>query len=133
MVKALAHVCFTASDLEKSIAFYEGKLGFRHAFDFKDDKGKRTGAYIHVGGRSFIELFQGKLAPRAEGQAYTHLCLEVDDIQKTVADLKAKGIEVTPVQMGCDQSWQAWFKDPDGNAIELHGYTRESWQAPHLK
>jgi glyoxylase I family protein len=133
MIKALAHLCFIASDLEKSIAFYEGTLGLRHGFDFRDDKGKRTGAYIHIGGRSFIELFQGKLAARAEGQTYGHLCLEVDDIQATVADLKAKGVEVTPIQMGSDQSWQAWLSDPDGNRIELHHYTAKSWQAPCLR
>jgi hypothetical protein len=32
-----------------------------------------------------------------------------------------------------DHSWQAWITDPDGNKIELHDYTPESWQAPFLK
>jgi catechol 2,3-dioxygenase-like lactoylglutathione lyase family enzyme len=133
MIRALAHVCYISSDLERAIAFYRDKLGLTPAFDFRDDKGKRTGIYIHIGGRSFIEIFQGKVGPRAEGQTYGHLCLEVDDFDKAVADLKAKGVEVGGVLLACDHSWQAWIKDPDGNAIELHGYTPESRQAPWLK
>jgi catechol 2,3-dioxygenase-like lactoylglutathione lyase family enzyme len=59
MIKGFAHICFTVSDLDSDIAFYQDKLGFRHAFDFINDQGKRYGVYLHIGGRCFIELFQG--------------------------------------------------------------------------
>ena len=133
MITALAHLCYVCSDLEASIAFYQDKLGISHGFDFLDKEGKRTGVYLHVGGRSFVELFQGKLQPRAEGQAYSHLCLEVDDIHATVKDMRDKGLEVSEPFLGGDQSWQAWVADPDGNRIELHGYTADSWQAPFVE
>lgn len=42
------------------------------------------------------------------------------------------GVEVGDITFGSDQSWQAWLKDPDGNNIELHGYTPESKQTPWL-
>ena len=133
MIKAVAHVCYVVSDLEVSIEFYEEKLGMGHAFDFRNAEGERTGAYIRVGGRSFLELFGGKLGARAEGQqSYGHLCLEVDDVAATVAELRGKGLEVTDAVLGGDQAWQAWLSDPDGNRIELHGYTPESWQAPFV-
>ena len=133
MIKALAHICFTCRDLEASIRFYQAKLGFRHGFDFINDQGKRTGVYLHIGGRSFIELFQGEVGAPAEKPSYRHFCLEVDDIEKTVAALRAEGVEVTPVKMGSDNSWQAWLADPDGNRIELHQYTPQSKQAPWAK
>lgn len=133
MITGLAHLCFVVTDLDKSIAFYTQKLGLKAAFDFRTDKGDRYGIYLHVGGRCFIELFLGKLAARAEGQTYQHLCLEVDDIRATAAALGAAGVEITDVKMGSDHSWQAWLADPDGNRIELHQYTHESWQGPHLK
>ena len=133
MIKGFAHICFTVKDLDSSIAFYQGKLGFRHAFDFINDQGKRSGVYLYIGGRSFIELFQGELGAPAEKPAYRHFCLEVDDIEKTVAALRAQGIEVGPVKMGGDNSWQAWLADPDGNKIELHAYTEKSKQQPALK
>jgi len=132
MIKGLAHVCFVVRDLEKSLEFYVGKLGMPIAFEFKKDQGKRFGVYLRAGGRCFIELFQGQPAAPAEKQSFKHICLEVDDIEKTVADLKAKGIEVGPITLGCDESYQAWLKDVDGNEIELHGYTAKSWQAPFL-
>lgn len=133
MITGLAHLCFTVKDLDASIAFYRDVLGLTPAFDFTDERGRRFGAYLRLGGRSFLELFKADAVRPADGQAYQHCCLEVDDINKTVADLRERGVEVTAVTLGSDQTWQAWLTDPDGNRIELHQYTAESWQAPWLK
>jgi len=133
MIKSLAHVCFVVPDLNASIAFYCGKLGLKEAFDFRNEKNERFGIYLHVGGRSFIELFQSKIDKPAPGQSYQHLCLEVSDIKATVADLKSKGVKVTEIIMGSDNAWQAWIEDPDGNKIELHCYTKESKQSKWAK
>ncbi len=133
MITGFAHICFIVRDLNASIAFYSDKLGFQHGFDFINDKGERFGVYLHIGRRSFIELFQGNLAERAAAQSYSHICLEVDDIQATRNALVRAGIEVTEVKLGGDQSYQAWLADPDGNRIELHAYTAESKQGPWLK
>ncbi len=132
MIRNIAHTCFTVSDLAQALTFYRDGLGLPEAFDFVNDEGHRFGVYLHAGGRNFLELFEGSLADPAEGQSYRHLCLEVDDIEETVATLKERGIEVTPVKLGRDQSYQAWITDPDGNRIELHQYTPDSWQAPSL-
>jgi glyoxylase I family protein len=132
MITGLAHVCFTVSDLETSIQFYRDGLGLAPAFDFRNDDGRRFGLYLHAGGRNFIELFEGSLDERAENQSYRHICLEVDDIEATAHTLRERGIEVSPVKLGKDESYQAWITDPDGNRIELHQYTPKSWQAPHL-
>lgn len=132
MITGLAHACFTVSDLERALSFYRDGLGLKEAFDFIDDTGHRFGVYLHLGRRNFIELFQGQLGERAEKQSYRHICLEVDDIQATAEALRQAGIEVSEVKLGRDQSYQAWITDPDGNRIELHAYTPESWQAPHL-
>ena len=132
MLKALAHACYVVRDLDVSIGFYE-KLGCTRAFDFINDAGERFGVYLHVGGRSFIELFVGSAEAPAEGQSYKHICLEVDDVQEAVPALRAQGLEVTGATLGSDHSWQAWLADPDGNRIELHGYTAESKQGAWLK
>ena len=44
------------------------KLGLTPAFDFRNDAGERTGVYLHVGGRNFVELFQGAPAARDDAQ-----------------------------------------------------------------
>ena len=132
MITGIAHACFTVSDLERSIAFYREGLGLTPAFDFTDENGRRFGLYLHAGGRNFVELFQGQLGEQAEGQSFRHICLEVDDIEATVQELRDRGVEVSDPKLGKDQSWQAWITDPDGNRFELHQYTPESWQAPAL-
>ena len=47
------------------------------------------------------------------------LVLKSTDIEKEVADLKAKGVEVKPID---DTPWGrfASFSDPDGNGLTLH-------------
>ncbi len=132
MITGIAHSCYVVKDLVSSIDFYQ-KLGLTPAFDFLRDSGERFGVYLHAGGRNFIELFIDEPTEITGKPSYSHLCLEVDDIHTTVADLRAKGIEVSDPMMGCDNSWQAWVADPDGNRIELHHYTPESWQTPWLR
>lgn len=132
MITGIAHAAFVVSDLEASIDFYCEKLGMTEAFAFLREDGSKSGAYLHVGGRTFLEFFEGELAAPAEGQPYKHVCFEVDDINATVEALRAKGVEVTDVKLGGDRAWQAWTEDPDGNRIELHQYTEDSKQTPSL-
>ena len=127
-MKAFAHVCFIVKDLDASIDFYCNKLGLTHCFDFERDTSERFGVYLHVAGRSFVELFRGEVADRAPGQSFQHFCLEVDDVAAAVQAIRAQGVEITNPVLGSDQSWQAWLSDPDGNRIELHGYTPQSQQ-----
>ncbi len=133
MITGIAHACFTVSDLERSLAFYRDQLGLAEAFSFINDAGHRHGVYLHLGARTFIELFEGTVGEPADAQSYKHICLEVDDLPATVAAMRAQGVAVSDPKLGRDQSWQAWITDPDGNRIELHQYTPDSWQAPSLK
>lgn len=46
-----------------------------------------------------------------------HFCVGVDDLDATVAEFDAKGIE--HVGMGEGKSRQVWIRDPAGNVIEF--------------
>jgi catechol 2,3-dioxygenase-like lactoylglutathione lyase family enzyme len=131
MIKGLAHVCFVVRDLDASIAFYRNILGLNLAFEFRNGAGLRTGAYLHAGDRTFIELFAGQPAATTGG-SFRHICLEVDDVAKEVSRLQSHGVTAEAMKLGADKSWQAWVTDPDGNRIELHGYTPESAQLRYL-
>jgi catechol 2,3-dioxygenase-like lactoylglutathione lyase family enzyme len=131
MIKGLAHVCFVVSNLDASVAFYRDALGMSLAFEFRNAAGARTGAYLHAGDRTFVELFAGHPAA-SPGGSYRHICLEVDDVQEEVRHLREHGIVAEGLKLGADRSWQAWISDPDGNRIELHGYTPESAQVRYL-
>ena len=133
MIAGLSHACFVVADLERSLAFYRDRLGMPVAFEFRSAEGKLTGVYLHVGARTFVELFQGKPEPTAQNASYKHICLEVDEIEATVAELTRRGVEVTGKKLGSDNSWQAWLTDPDGNRLELHAFTPKSKQVDALK
>ncbi len=133
MIIGLAHACFFVKDLEASTVFYRDKLGLTPAFEFFRPTGQKHGQYFHLGGRTFIELFQAGQPPvRGEGQSYHHICLEVTDLRATAETLRQRGVEVSEPKLGSDGSWQAWLADPDGNRMELHEYTAESKQGPYL-
>jgi catechol 2,3-dioxygenase-like lactoylglutathione lyase family enzyme len=132
MITTIAHVCLVVQRLDEAVAFYRDRLGLRMAFEFRKPDGTRTGVYLKAGGRAFLELFETREPiPRADG-AYRHTCLEVEDLPSTVTELRRRGVAVTDPQRGMDQSWQAWFEDPEGNRFEWHQYTPDSWQGPHL-
>jgi len=134
MIKGIAHVCYTVTDIEKSILFYTEKLGFRHAFDFRNAEGVRTGVYLKIGdGRSFIELFQAEgMSVESAKIGFQHLCLETEDIEAARAELNRLGVETTEPLFAGDNAWQIWITDPDGNRIEIHQYTDSSLQSPFI-
>jgi len=133
MIKGLSHACYLVSDLEATLDFYRDGLGLPVAFEYVDEAGVPTGAYVHVGERTFIELFQRDPEPTPGDASYRHISLEVGDMEGTVAELRQRGLTVTGLKMGNDNSWQAWLTDPDGNRIELQQFTDESRQVEALQ
>jgi lactoylglutathione lyase/glyoxylase I family protein len=130
VITGIAHACYVVKDLDKAEAFYRDVLGLKSAFDFTSESGHRFGVYLHVGHRTFIELFEGGGERGESTGSYRHLCLEVDDIRGVVESIRAAGTEVSDAKLGSDGSYQAWLNDPDGNRIELHQYLPGCRQEP---
>ena len=128
MITDLGHTAFRVHDLDKTLAFYE-ILGIREAFRLHREDGSLMLIYLHVGGERFIEIFPNGPVPNSPSGSFFHLCLQTDDIQADVANLKDHGIMITQeIKMGLDHNWQAWLEDPDGNPIELMQLSQESPQ-----
>ncbi|HVB11269.1 MAG TPA: VOC family protein [Bacillota bacterium] len=122
MISGIGHAAFGVSALERSLAFYCGGLGLREAFRLYNDRGETWIVYIQVQGLDFIELFpDARVRGGAPAEhAYRHLCLMVDDMDATLADLATRAVATDgPKRQGKDGNWQAWLTDPDGNRIEL--------------
>jgi lactoylglutathione lyase len=139
MIARLAHICFRSENVLPMVAFYRDTIGLKVKFTFKSDAGSDFGFYFDLGNRTFLEIFDNKGASEKFGGEYKklvsagpthyqHFCLEVKDIEGEVNRLRGKGIKVTDVKTGMDNSKQAWITDPDGNAIELMEYTEKSLQ-----
>ena len=126
-VKQVAHVCIFAKDLEETKRFYTDVMGMGVVFHFTRD-GEAFGFYLDAGGRSHIEVFHKPEAEFAETNRINHICLEVESIDAAIEHIRAKGVEVRNKRLACDDTYQAWLKDPNGTKIELFEYTDKSAQ-----
>ncbi len=131
MIIGLTHVAVSVTNIERSIEFYIQKLGLKEQFRLNGDDGTPFLVYIKVAEGQFIELFPGAEGPNAKQSAagLVHICLQVDDIHKTYKELTGRGILANGEPLiACDNAWQFWTNDPDGNPIEFHQFIAESMQ-----
>ena len=137
MIRQLAHLNFLTDDLSRIIDFYVNKLGMNVKFTLDNKEGQPFGYYFGCGNTTFLEFFDqamaaevwgGKVEELTAGTRYKHFCLEVTGLNEYCQALKNKGVAVTEITMGMDNSRQAWITDPDGNAIELMEYGYSSLQ-----
>jgi catechol 2,3-dioxygenase-like lactoylglutathione lyase family enzyme len=126
MSLSIAHVCINTTDLRKTAAFFTEALGLKKVFDFTKN-GEVKGCYLEMSKGSFIEIFEVDDV-NTKPSALAHLCLETDDIDRMKERLSAHGVTTTEKKKGCDDTYQIWFKDPNGIDIELHEYTASSAQ-----
>jgi predicted enzyme related to lactoylglutathione lyase len=117
MVKDIAFSAYPAKDVAALRKFYSDALGLQFTGPFEEE-GTLKYDEARVGGGWFAVMTTewAEIAPSG-GVAF-----EVDDIEKTLADLKSKDVEVgevydTPV---CRLSS---FNDPEGNKVTLHQTT----------
>lgn len=137
MIRQLAHLNFVTNDLGKIIDFYVNKLGMQVKFTLNNKAGKPFGYYFGCGNTTFLEFFDQAMAAKmwggnveelSIGTRYKHFCLEVTGLDEFCKALQSKGVAVSSISMGMDNSRQAWIADPDGNAIELMEYGHASLQ-----
>lgn len=127
MIKQLAHVCISSTNLEASEKFYVEGLKLSKVFNFLRDN-KVIGFYFAAGGNNYIEVFEAGQVDNEAKLPIRHFCLQVDDLESVIAHVRGQGYEVSDKKLGADQSWQAWVTDPSGVRIEFHEYTEKSSQ-----
>ena len=137
MIRQLAHLNFVTNDLSRIIDFYVNKLGMEVKFTLDNKRGEPFGYYFGCGNSTFLEFFDQKMAAEVWGgnvveltigTRYKHFCLEVTGLDAYRNTLIERGVSVTEISLGMDNSRQAWVSDPDGNQIELMEYGPASLQ-----
>ena len=118
--KAVANLA--TKDLEKSRLFFTDTLGLREVSREGDE------LVTLASGDSSINVYRSDYAGTNKATAVTW---EVDDIDAEVAALKAKGVTFEHYDLdGLEREGDihvgegmkiAWFKDPDGNILNLVG------------
>ncbi|KAK8764406.1 methylmalonyl-CoA epimerase, mitochondrial-like [Amblyomma americanum] len=97
----LNHVAVATLQLEKLTSFYKDTLGLKVSEPVPQKEHGVTTVFVDVGNTKFELLLPlGDKSPIAsfleknKGGGAHHVCLEVDDIEAAVADLKQKGIRM---------------------------------------
>jgi catechol 2,3-dioxygenase-like lactoylglutathione lyase family enzyme len=127
MFKRIDHIELVTADTERTVRFYTEVLGFKVRSRFTVPGGLEL-VYLDLGGTT-VELMtytEMQPAPRAEGErlGYRMMALEVDDMQRALDELKAKGIEPSWGPMVRPSYARAEIRDPDGNSIELRQWIK---------
>lgn len=133
MFKRIDHIELLTAQPERTVAFYVGVLGFRERERTRiaqTPSGPLDLVYLELGGTTvevmcFPEV-KTPIAPRgAEPRlGWQCLALEVEDMDRALDALKAKGIEPAWGPMKRPDYARAEIRDPDGNPIELRQWYR---------
>lgn len=125
MFKRIDHIEIVTDKLDETVDFYTRVLGFTVK---ARDRIERPGSalnlvYLDLGG-TVVELisYEGIAvdpAPRSEHLGYRMIALEIDDMVKTAAYLKDKGISIVWGPVVRDAYARAEICDPNGYHIEL--------------
>ena len=129
-IKSIHHVAIVVDDMEKSLAFWRAALGLEMAELRQVPAEMSQVAFLPVG-ESEVELVRPTtddsgiakyLAKRGPGMH--HLCLEVDDIEAMLAQLKARGVRLINEQpRSTDDGRKYAFIHPEsasGVLVELY-------------
>ena len=112
LVEHVDFVSFLTQDLPRARRFYTEVLGLEVETEGEADMELRCGQVT-------LDIFD----PSSIGQPFAPspagLALRVPDVEAARADLEAKGAEFGET-IETSVCWQAWFTDPDGNALMLH-------------
>ena len=127
------HVAVRVPDFEASLKWYVEKLDFRVVFQWP--YADQTLAYVApaTDDSFFVEILGGgepKPIPKSVYEdlgdslrlaGFHHFCLNVDDMDATIAELRSRGVTIVtePFELDIIGRRLAFIADPWGNLIEL--------------
>jgi catechol 2,3-dioxygenase-like lactoylglutathione lyase family enzyme len=112
-VERVDFVSFLSQDIPRAKRFYSETLGLEIESEGEHDMEFRAGQVT-------LDVFD----PSSIGQPFAPspagLALRVPDVDGARAELEAQGVTFDGDTIETSVCRQAWFKDPDGNALMLH-------------
>ena len=118
-VKRVEHVAIAVNDIREVMRIFQEKLGLTLEYE-EDFPQYQTKIAMYPVGQTYLELLQatgpdsdtGKWIAE-KGQGLYHICLEVEDIEGALAELKAKGVRLLDERPKPGHGWtRIAFLDP---------------------
>jgi methylmalonyl-CoA/ethylmalonyl-CoA epimerase len=139
-IKRIDHIAIVVEDLESALGFWRDALGLElgHVEDVPEQKS--LVAFLPVG-KSEVELVKPTTGDSGvarylekRGPGMHHICLEVEDIQAALADLRAKGVRlINETPLSGSGGKQMAFIHPEstqGVLVELYQLPEQDPGAP---
>ena len=112
-VEHVDFVSFLTQDIARAKSFYTDVIGLEVETEGESDLELRAGQVT-------LDIFD----PSSIGQPFAPspagLALRVADVDAARSELESKGVVFDGETIETGVCRQAWFKDPDGNALMLH-------------
>ena len=113
MISKIDFVGIPTQDMERAIAFYVDTLGLRQ------DEHRAAEFWA---GETCLGLWKPEWAGKEFAPSETQvLALHVDDVAVSREELEAKGVKFEGETIDTGVCHMAFFTDPDGNSLMLHG------------
>ena len=130
-IKSLGHVVLRVTDRERATEFYNGVLGLPICAHLDQDGMKMV--FFSLGNHHDFAVMEvsGEGSSRTESAVGLHhvafnIGTTLDELREAKAKLDAAGIATDPVDHEVTNS--LYFKDPDGNGIELYVDASDVWR-----
>ena len=114
-IKGVDFVFLNVSNFKKSVHFYKKTLGLKQTSEYKG-----MWAEFDTGTLTLAIGVYGKGPSPKQRKNSVSVALAVDDVAKTVAYLKKKGVPIVQPAQEHTPCFMASITDPDGNELILH-------------
>ena len=137
MIRGIHHVALHTRDLPRIVKFYRDVVGFQEVSRLAWEESATADAVVGLADSAatvvmlkaanlYLEIFKySKPAPRPAqplrpcDYGYTHLCLDVTDIDAEYRRLSRAGMEFNTPPADFGDIRAAYGRDPDGNIVEI--------------
>ena len=121
-VVGLNHVGINVPDLDKAVEYYTKTMGFPEAFRLTNAQGEVQLVYVQISRNTFIELQPARGRPLG----VSHFGLHVENMKEATEMFKARGANVSDINVSGTKAILANITDPNGNRMELAELPPES-------
>lgn len=123
-VTGVEHTGMLVNESESLATWYKELFG---AVEVSRSEGSPPIVFLSFGGGSLLELVPAKESDWATPSDHVHLCLAVAELNQAVGRLRGHDILLEkPVFEAYDGSRVAFFRDPEGNLLQLVERVAES-------